>query len=92
MSMVITEECVACAACEPECPTGAIMERKGLYVVDRKVCVDCEGYFDRPQCGEVCPVEGAIIDHKGRPLNASGSLQGTWPKETNDGTVATWRH
>ncbi|MBA4380864.1 MAG: ferredoxin, partial [Anaerolinea sp.] len=35
MAMKITEECIACGACVPECPTESISEGDGvLYVID----------------------------------------------------------
>jgi ferredoxin len=57
MTMRITEECISCGACEPECPVEAISEVDDIYVIDAGVCVECEGYFDSSQCVEVCPVE-----------------------------------
>lgn len=58
MSMTITEECIACGACMPECPTESISEGDGVvYVINADTCVECEGHFDEPQCVSVCPVE-----------------------------------
>jgi len=58
MAMKITEECIACGACLPECPTNSISEGDGvLYVIDPKTCVECVGHFDTQQCVSVCPVE-----------------------------------
>jgi ferredoxin len=57
MAMKITEECISCGACEPECPTEAISEGDEIYVIDPNKCVECEGYFDTSQCVEVCPVD-----------------------------------
>ena len=57
MAMKITDECISCGACEPECPTEAISEADDIYVIDTALCVECEGYFDTQQCIEVCPVE-----------------------------------
>lgn len=60
MPKKITEECINCGACEPECPVGAISEGDEIYVIDPEVCVDCEGYFDEAQCIEYCPVDCII--------------------------------
>lgn len=58
MSMKITEECIACGACMPECPTESISEGDGtIYVIDPQTCVECEGHHDSPKCVEVCPVD-----------------------------------
>lgn len=57
MALKITDECINCAACEPECPTEAISEGDEYYVIDPDKCVECEGHFDEPQCISVCPVE-----------------------------------
>ncbi len=57
MAMKITEECISCGACEPECPTQAISEGDTIYVIDPNVCVECVGHFDSQHCISVCPVE-----------------------------------
>jgi ferredoxin len=58
MTMKITEECIACGACVPECPTESISEGDSVtYVIDQKTCVECEGHYDSPKCVEVCPVD-----------------------------------
>jgi ferredoxin len=58
MAMKITEECIACGACVPECPTESISEGDGtLYVINSDTCVECVGHHDEPQCATVCPVE-----------------------------------
>ena len=58
MTMKITEDCIACGACLPDCPTESITEGDGItYVIDQATCVECEGHFDSPKCASVCPVE-----------------------------------
>jgi ferredoxin len=61
MAMKITEECISCGACEPECPVEAISEGDTIYVIDAAICVECEGHYDSPQCVDICPVDGAIL-------------------------------
>jgi ferredoxin len=60
MAMRITEDCIACGVCEPECPVEAISEGDEFYVIDPDVCVECEGYHDEPQCAYVCPSEAVV--------------------------------
>jgi len=57
MAMMITDECINCDVCEPECPNGAISRGDEIYVIDPALCTECVGHFDVPQCVEVCPVE-----------------------------------
>jgi len=56
MAMTITDECIACGACEGECPVQAISEGDTKFEIDAKKCVECKGYFPEPQCASVCPV------------------------------------
>lgn len=77
MALLITDECINCGACEPECPNNAIYEGgmkwtlKGeeyeaitndyFYIVPDK-CTECVGFHDEPQCMAVCPVDCIIQD------------------------------
>ena len=60
MAMKITEECISCGACEPECPTKSITEGDPVYVIDTATCVECKGHHDSPNCKTVCPVDCII--------------------------------
>lgn len=62
MALTITEECINCGACEPECPNEAISEGEEYYEVDHEHCTECVGFHEAPQCIEVCPVECIIPD------------------------------
>ena len=53
MSLVITDECINCDVCEPECPNQAISMGPAIYVIDPKRCTECVGHFDEPQCVQV---------------------------------------
>ena len=57
MSMYITDECINCDVCEPECPNDAIAQGEEIYIIDPARCTECVGHFDTPQCVEVCPVD-----------------------------------
>ena len=61
MAMMITENCISCGTCEPECPNQAISPGDMTYVIDPAKCTECEGHFDSPKCVEVCPTEGSIV-------------------------------
>jgi len=57
MALMITDECINCDVCEPECPNGAISQGEEIYRIDPDRCTECVGHFDVPQCREVCPVD-----------------------------------
>ena len=57
MALFITDECINCDVCEPECPNDAISMGPEIYVIDPSKCTECVGHFDEPQCQQVCPVE-----------------------------------
>ncbi len=51
MPHVITDECVACGTCEPECPVEAISAGDPIYVIDAEKCTDCG------VCVDACPTD-----------------------------------
>ncbi len=57
MSLLITDECINCDVCEPECPNEAIYMGDEIYEIDHSKCTECVGHYDEPQCVEVCPVD-----------------------------------
>ncbi len=57
MALYITDQCINCDVCEPECPNEAIYMGVEIYEIDPAKCTECVGHFDVPQCQEVCPVE-----------------------------------
>jgi ferredoxin len=61
MALKINEDCISCAACEPECPNQAISAGDPVFVIDPEKCTECVGAFDEPQCVKVCPVDNCII-------------------------------
>jgi ferredoxin len=64
MAMMITEECISCDACLPECPNEAISEAEEIYIINPDLCTECVGFADAPQCVDVCPVDCIIPDPK----------------------------
>jgi len=77
MATIITQECINCGACEPECPNTAIyqggveFEHEGkkspaleadiFYIVPEK-CTECVGFYDYEACAAVCPVDCCVPD------------------------------
>ena len=64
MALIITDECINCDVCEPECPNGAIYQGEEIYEIDPNKCTECVGHFDEPQCQQVCPVDCIPLDPK----------------------------
>ncbi len=62
MALMITDECINCDVCEPECPNEAIYQGEEIYEIDPDKCTECVGHFDQPQCQEVCPVDCIPLD------------------------------
>jgi ferredoxin len=77
MALMITEECINCGACEPECPNTAIYEggknwtlfgetyaplHDSLYYIVPDKCTECVGFHEEPQCAAVCPVDCCVAD------------------------------
>lgn len=56
MALMITDECINCDVCEPECPNGAIYQGEQIYEINPDLCTECVGHFNQPQCVEVCPI------------------------------------
>jgi ferredoxin len=54
MAYKITDACIACGACAPECPVEAIAEGEGIFVIDADKCIDCGA------CADACPVDAPV--------------------------------
>lgn len=54
MAHKITDACIACDSCKPECPENAISEGDPIYVIDPAKCTDCG------TCVAVCPTEAIL--------------------------------
>jgi len=77
MAYKITEDCISCGACAPECPNQAIREGESVYVIDPDKCTECVGSFSSSKCAEVCPVEAPKPDES--------------RKESRDALLAKWK-
>ncbi len=62
MAYKISEECISCGACQPECPNQAISEGDTTYVINPDKCTECVGFFASSKCAEVCPVGAPVPD------------------------------
>jgi 4Fe-4S binding domain len=62
MATMITNECINCGACEPECPNNAISQGDPVYVIDPLLCTECVGFHDYEACAAVCPVDCCVTD------------------------------
>lgn len=71
MALLITDECINCDVCEPECPNDAIYMGPEIYEIDPDFCTECVGHFETQQCVDVCPVECIIVD----PQNTETEMQ-----------------
>jgi len=59
---MITEECINCGACEPECPNSAISQGEDIFVIDPNLCTECVGFHGEEACAAVCPVDCCVPD------------------------------
>ena len=62
MATIITDECINCGACEPECPNEAISEGDDKFVINPELCTECVGFHDEELCAAVCPVDCCVPD------------------------------
>jgi ferredoxin len=72
ITLLITEDCINCRACDTICPSNAIypggkefklnnIKHKALvkdyyYIVPEK-CNFCEGVYEEPECVNICPMD-----------------------------------
>ncbi|ATX75635.1 MULTISPECIES: YfhL family 4Fe-4S dicluster ferredoxin [Reinekea] len=80
MALLITDECINCDVCEPECPNNAISEGEEIYVIDPALCTECIGHYDEPQCQQVCPVDCIPLDPQ--HVESSEQLQDKYTRIT----------
>lgn len=57
MPALIEVSCINCDMCVPECPNDAISMGPVHYQVAAELCTECEGFYDKPTCIAVCPID-----------------------------------
>ncbi len=62
MAYKITDECISCGACEPDCPNQAITEGDTLYEIAVDRCTECVGSYESSRCVDLCPVDACVTD------------------------------
>ena len=77
MSLKITDECINCGACQPECPNEAVYAggedyevngksvpalSQDFYYVAPEKCTECVVFHDEPMCTSVCPTDACVKD------------------------------
>jgi ferredoxin len=66
MATMITEDCIACGACEDECPNAAISLGDEIFAIDPTHCSECVGFSDTQKCAEACPIDCCVADPERR--------------------------
>ena len=97
MATIITDECINCGVCEPECPNTAIDDGSGedldYFYIDPELCTECVGFHGEEACQEVCPVdcihgpddkEGAGAEAKEPGFDPTGKMLYIDPEECID--------
>jgi len=51
MAYKINDNCISCGVCVDTCPTNAIVEGDGIYIIKDEDCIDCG------VCAPSCPVD-----------------------------------
>ncbi|MGK0376030.1 MAG: ferredoxin [Arenicella sp.] len=62
MALFITDQCINCDVCEPECPNDAIYQGELIFEIEASKCTECVGHFKQEQCVIVCPVDCILVD------------------------------
>jgi ferredoxin len=62
MALMITDECINCDVCQPECPNSAISPGEEYYEINPDLCTECVGHHEESQCVEVCPVDCIVLN------------------------------
>lgn len=64
MALFITDQCINCDVCEPECPNEAIYQGELIYEIDASKCTECVGHYKQEQCVVICPIDCILVDEE----------------------------
>lgn len=78
MALYITDMCINCDVCEPECPNDAIYQGELIYEIEASKCTECIGHFKKEQCVVICPVDCILVDpaHKESQVELEQKYEG----------------
>tara|TARA_R110001583_G_scaffold28426_4_gene100914 strand:- start:11365 stop:11610 length:246 start_codon:yes stop_codon:yes gene_type:complete len=62
VALLIKDNCINCDMCDPECPNEAITFGAEIYEIDAALCTECVGFYEKPTCIAVCPINCIIVD------------------------------
>ncbi len=85
MALFITDQCINCDVCEPECPNDAIYQGELIYEIDASKCTECVGHYKKEQCIIVCPVDCILVDpdHSESQIELQGKFEGLTGRSFN---------
>lgn len=66
MALMITDECINCDVCVPECPNEAIFMGQEHVQIRPGRCTECVGHYETPRCQKLCPIDSCIVPHPDR--------------------------
>ena len=84
MALRITNECINCDVCEPECPNDAIYQGQEIYEIEPSLCTECVGHFNTSQCVVVCPVACIEVDPDHQESRQALREKYRWITETKE--------
>src|SRR5207244_11574156 len=86
MATTITNDCINCGACEPECPNNAISQGDPVYVIDPLLCTECVGFHDSEACAAVFSVDCFVMEPN-NIVTEEGLIDLDW--SLNQGDIVT---
>ena len=81
MTYAITDQCISCQRCLPNCPTNAIERNGSTFQINADKCNNCKGFHSVPQCWAVCPTDGGCVSV---PIGTSAFTLGNALEKTTD--------